>query len=56
MAVITSLVITLVFGRLIKFLQRKQVGESIRDLGWKVKSMKVETPTMGGVIILRVVL
>ena len=53
MAVITSVVITLVFGgRLIKFLQRKQVGESIRDLGLEGQMVKAGTPTMGGVIIL----
>ena len=53
MAVITSLVITLIFGgKLIKFLQRKQVGESIRDLGLEGQMMKAGTPTMGGVIIL----
>ena len=53
MAVITSLVITLIFGgRLIKFLQRKQVGESIRDLGLEGQMVKAGTPTMGGVIIL----
>ena len=53
MAVITSLVITLVFGgRLIKFLQRKQVGESIRDLGLEGQMVKAGTPAMGGVIIL----
>jgi len=53
MAVITSLIITLVFGgRLIKFLQRKQVGESIRDLGLEGQMVKAGTPTMGGVIIL----
>ena len=53
MAVITSLLITLVFGgRLIKFLQRKQVGESIRDLGLEGQMVKAGTPTMGGVIIL----
>ena len=53
MAVITSLVITLVFGgRLIKFLQRKQVGESIRDLGLEGQMVKAGTPTMGGLLIL----
>jgi phospho-N-acetylmuramoyl-pentapeptide-transferase len=53
MAIITSLVITLVLGgRLIKFLQRKQVGESIRDLGLEGQMVKAGTPTMGGVIIL----
>ena len=53
MAVITSLIITLIFGgKLIKFLQRKQVGESIRDLGLEGQMIKAGTPTMGGVIIL----
>ena len=53
MALITSLVITLIFGgKLIKFLQKKQVGESIRDLGLEGQMVKAGTPTMGGVIIL----
>ena len=53
MAVITSLVITLVFGaKLIDFLHRKQVGESIRDLGLDGQMEKTGTPTMGGVIII----
>ena len=53
MAVITSLVITLIFGaKLIDFLHRKQVGESIRDLGLNGQMEKTGTPTMGGVIII----
>ena len=53
MAVITSLVITLIFGgKLIKFLQKKQVGESIRDLGLEGQIQKAGTPTMGGIIII----
>ncbi|MDA9808966.1 phospho-N-acetylmuramoyl-pentapeptide-transferase [Flavobacteriales bacterium] len=53
MAVITSLVITLIFGaKLIDFLHRKQVGESIRDLGLDGQMEKTGTPTMGGVIII----
>ena len=53
MAVISSLLITLVFGgKLIRFLQRKQVGESIRDLGLEGQIEKAGTPTMGGVIII----
>lgn len=53
MALITSLVICLLFGkRLIDLLQRKQVGESIRDLGLEGQSEKAGTPTMGGLIIL----
>jgi phospho-N-acetylmuramoyl-pentapeptide-transferase len=53
MAIITSLVITLLFGgSLIKYLHKKQVGETIRDLGLKGQMEKTGTPTMGGVIIL----
>lgn len=53
MAVITSLIITLLFGsKLIEFLQKKQVGESIRDLGLDGQMEKAGTPTMGGVIII----
>ena len=53
MAVLTSLIITLLFGgKLIKLLHRKQVGETIRDLGLEGQMEKSGTPTMGGVIIL----
>ena len=53
MAIITSLLIGMVFGgRLIKMLQRKQVGETVRDLGLKGQMEKAGTPTMGGLIIL----
>lgn len=57
MAVLTSLLIGLVFGkRIVRFLQRKQIGESIRDLGLKGQNEKAGTPTMGGVIILGAIL
>jgi phospho-N-acetylmuramoyl-pentapeptide-transferase len=57
MAVITSLVISLLFGkRLINFLKSKQVGESIRDLGLDGQMEKQGTPTMGGLIILGAIL
>ena len=53
MAIITSLIITLLFGNfLIKVLHKKQVGETIRDLGLKGQMEKSGTPTMGGVIII----
>ncbi|MCB0806491.1 MAG: phospho-N-acetylmuramoyl-pentapeptide-transferase [Bacteroidales bacterium] len=56
-AVITSLIISLLLGnRLIRILVRKQVGESIRDLGLEGQSEKKGTPTMGGLIILGAVL
>jgi phospho-N-acetylmuramoyl-pentapeptide-transferase len=52
-AVITSLVISLVFGkRWIKYLNRKQVGELVRDLGLEGQLEKQGTPTMGGLIII----
>jgi phospho-N-acetylmuramoyl-pentapeptide-transferase len=52
-AVITSLVIGAVFGRrIINFLRRQQIGESIRDLGLQGQMEKKGTPTMGGFIIL----
>ncbi|NOX45568.1 MAG: phospho-N-acetylmuramoyl-pentapeptide-transferase [Chlorobi bacterium] len=52
-AVITSLVISMLFGkRLIRLLNKKQVGETIRDLGLDGQMEKQGTPTMGGLIIL----
>lgn len=53
MAVVTSLLITAVFGKyLIRFLKKKQVGETIRDLGLQGQMEKQGTPTMGGLIII----
>jgi phospho-N-acetylmuramoyl-pentapeptide-transferase len=53
MAVIVSLVISLLMGkRLIQYLYRKQVGETIRDLGLEGQKEKQGTPTMGGIIII----
>ena len=52
-SVITSLIISMIFGkRIIKMLQRKQIGESVRDLGLHGQNEKQGTPTMGGIIIL----
>ena len=57
MAIITSLVISLVFGKsLISMLHRKQVGETVRDLGLKGQIEKQGTPTMGGLIIIAAIL
>ncbi|PLX03022.1 MAG: phospho-N-acetylmuramoyl-pentapeptide-transferase [Marinilabiliales bacterium] len=57
MAVITSLIISLLFGnRWINYLNRKQVGETIRDLGLEGQLEKQGTPTMGGLIILASIL
>ena len=53
MAILFSLIIATSFGkRIILFLQRKQVGETIRDLGLEGQKQKSGTPTMGGVIII----
>lgn len=53
MAILFSLLIATVYGkRIILFLQKQQVGETIRDLGLEGQSQKAGTPTMGGVIII----
>jgi phospho-N-acetylmuramoyl-pentapeptide-transferase len=53
MAIVLSLIITLVFGKkLIRYLQRKQIGETVRDLGLQGEESKRGTPTMGGLIII----
>src|ERR1700733_4787936 len=53
MAVITSLIVTTVYGRrLIDYLRFKQVGETVRNLGLEGQMQKAGTPTMGGVIII----
>ena len=52
-AIITSLIISLLIGkRIINYLQRKQVGEVVRDLGLEGQYQKQGTPSMGGIIIL----
>ncbi|MEY2799480.1 MAG: hypothetical protein RI934_468 [Bacteroidota bacterium] len=57
LAVIVSLIISLLMGkRLIDFLHKKQVGETIRDLGLEGQSEKKGTPTMGGLIILSAII
>ncbi len=56
-AIITSLFITTAFGkRMIRFLQRKQIGEEVRDLGLEGQMQKKGTPTMGGIIILSAII
>lgn len=56
-AIIISLIITIVFGKkLIEFLRKKQVGETIRDLGLEGEKAKQGTPTMGGLIIIASIL
>jgi phospho-N-acetylmuramoyl-pentapeptide-transferase len=53
MAVILSLLISMIFGRrIIQFLRSKQIGETVRDLGLAGQKEKAGTPTMGGIIII----
>lgn len=57
MALITSLIVSIVFGRrLIGMLQKQQIGETVRDLGLEGQLAKSGTPTMGGLIILAAIL
>lgn len=57
MAIIGSLIISMLFGkRLINYLHKKQVGETVRDLGLDGQIQKQGTPTMGGLIILAAIL
>ncbi len=52
-AIIVSLIISLVIGkRVIQYLQLKQVGEIVRNLGLEGQIQKQGTPTMGGIIII----
>ncbi|WP_425234338.1 phospho-N-acetylmuramoyl-pentapeptide-transferase [Ulvibacterium sp.] len=53
MAVLLSLMLATTYGkRIILFLRRKQIGETIRDLGLEGQQQKAGTPTMGGLIII----
>jgi phospho-N-acetylmuramoyl-pentapeptide-transferase len=53
MAIIASLIISLLIGkRIILYLQKKQIGEVVRDLGLEGQYKKQGTPSMGGIIIL----
>ena len=57
LAIILSLIISMLFGgRIIRWLQRQQIGESVRDLGLSGQKEKEGTPTMGGIIILMAII
>ncbi|MET7001187.1 phospho-N-acetylmuramoyl-pentapeptide-transferase [Chitinophaga defluvii] len=57
MALLLSLVISLLLGkRIVRYLQRKQIGETIRELGLAGENTKKGTPTMGGLIILTAII
>jgi phospho-N-acetylmuramoyl-pentapeptide-transferase len=56
-ALITSLIISLLFGKqIINYLRKKQIGETVRELGLAGQNEKQGTPTMGGLIILGAIL
>ena len=57
MAIILSLVISMLYGkRIIRYIQKKQIGETVRELGLEGEHSKKGTPTMGGLIILGAIL
>jgi phospho-N-acetylmuramoyl-pentapeptide-transferase len=57
LAMLLALVISMLFGRrVIWFLRKKQIGETVRDLGLAGEQSKKGTPTMGGIIIILAIL
>ena len=57
LAIVLSLVVSLLFGKkIINLLQKQQIGETIRDLGLDGQTQKAGTPTMGGLIIIAAIL
>ena len=57
MATITSLIVSIFFGKkIIRLLQKRQIGEEIRDLGLEDQMKKKGTPTMGGLIIIAAII
>ena len=56
-AFLLSLIITILYGgRIIQYLKRLQIGETVRDLGLAGQKAKEGTPTMGGLIIITAIL
>jgi phospho-N-acetylmuramoyl-pentapeptide-transferase len=57
MAAVFSLVITITFGEaIINWIRKKQIGETVRDLGLEGQSQKKGTPTMGGLMMIAAIL
>lgn len=57
MALICSLIVSLLFGkRIINYIRKRQIGETVRDLGLAGEKQKAGTPTMGGLIILAAII
>jgi phospho-N-acetylmuramoyl-pentapeptide-transferase len=57
MASLVSLLITIMFGgRIIAWINKKQIGETVRDLGLEGQKEKKGTPTMGGLMMMAAIL
>ena len=57
LAVVVSLLFSTIFGKkIIDYLKRKQIGETVRELGLEGQAQKSGTPTMGGLIIITAIL
>ena len=57
MAILFSTILATAYGkRIIVFLQKRQIGETVRDLGLEGQEQKAGTPTMGGLIIIMALL
>jgi len=57
MAALFSLIITITFGKnIINWIRKKQIGETVRDLGLEGQSQKKGTPTMGGLMMIAAIL
>ena len=53
LALILSLLLSTIYGKkIIRILQKKQMGETVRELGLQGQAQKAGTPTMGGIIII----
>ncbi len=56
-ALLTALLVSMLFGKkIISFLRKKQIGETVRDLGLEGQIQKAGTPTMGGIIIIAAII
>ncbi|GMQ26328.1 phospho-N-acetylmuramoyl-pentapeptide-transferase [Algoriphagus sp. oki45] len=57
MAAVFSLIITITFGKaIIDWIRRRQIGETVRDLGLEGQAQKKGTPTMGGLMMIAAIL
>lgn len=57
LALMSSLIISMLFGKkIINYIRKKQIGETIRELGLEGQNEKAGTPTMGGLIILAAII